>query len=200
MAAHTELIEQTKQYLFASEDEMREARLPQPVQQRLLRLREQYAYWLRWPRLTDRDIVDELRRRHGLGLSQAYEDVRLIKVCLGALNQVTKDYDRWLFRQRLEEGYKMAREQQDAKAFASMLTAHGKFARLDQNEADAPAYSDIVPQSFEPVGDPTAAGIRPAKNWRERARALEQKFKREAMDADYEEITEQEPDNNKTQP
>lgn len=176
---------------------MREARLPQPVQQRLLRLRDQYNYWLRWPRLTDRDIVDELRRRYGLGLSQAYEDVRLIKVCLGALNQVTKDYDRWLFRQRLEEGYKMAREQQDAKAFAKVLAAHGKYARLDQNEADAPAYSDIVPQSFEPVGDPTAAGIRPAKNWRERARALEQRFKREAMEADYEEITEQESDNKK---
>lgn len=186
---HAQLIQQTQRYLFASEQEMREARLPQPVQQRLLRLRDQYNYWLRWPKLTDRDIVDELQRRYGIGNSQAYEDVRLIKICLGALNQVTKDYDRWLFRQRLEEGYQMARETQDAAAFAKMLAAHGKYAQLDKNEPDAPAYSDIVPQSFEPVSNPEAAGIRPAKDWRERARRLRERFEKEAaMDADFEEV------------
>lgn len=186
---HAQLVEQTQRYLFATEAEMQEARLPMPVRQRLLRLRDQYNYWLRWPRLTDRDIVDELRRRHGIGLSQAYEDVRLIKVCLGALNQVTKDYDRWLFRQRLEEGYQLAREQGDAAAFARVLAAHGKYAQLDKEGDDAAAYSDIVPQHFEPTSDPAAAGVRPAKDWRERSRRLLERYEREAaMDTDFEEI------------
>lgn len=194
MSAHAELIAQTQRYLFASEDEMRRDRLPQPMQKRLLRLRELYSYWLTDPRLTDRDIVDELKRRHNLGQSQAYEDVRLIKVCLGAFNQVTKDYDRWLFHQRLEEAYQMARDAGDAKAFAAVLATHGKYSRLDQNEADLPAYSDIVPQSFEPTADPTAAGIRPAKNWRERARRLDERFRREALEAEIIEL--EEPDKN----
>lgn len=78
-----EFVERAQRYLLASVEEMREAKLAPAVQARMLRLRELYAYWLQNPRLVDKDIVGELQKRHGIGVSQAYEDVRIIKICLG---------------------------------------------------------------------------------------------------------------------
>lgn len=78
-----ELIERTQRFLFASEEEMEEARLPMPVRTRLLRLRDMYAYWLRHPAYADKAIVAQLRLQYKVGFTQAYEDVRLLKICLG---------------------------------------------------------------------------------------------------------------------
>ena len=125
-----ELIERTQRFLFASEEEMEEARLPMPVRTRLLRLRDMYAYWLRHPAYADKAIVAQLRLQYKVGFTQAYEDVRLLKICLGNLGQVTRQWCQFLFMQRCEEGFAMARASGDANAFAKVLSALGKFTRL----------------------------------------------------------------------
>lgn len=176
-----ELIQRTQHFLFASEEEMQQANLPRPVQQRLLRLRDIYNYWLANPRLTDKAIVSELRDRYHLGLSIAYEDLRLIKVCLGNLNQCTTDYYRYLFLQRAEEAFAMARANNDTKAFAATLATLGKYTRLDAPDGSAPDYSLIVPQSFEITADPASAGFKRIPNVEEKARRLLARYITEAQ-------------------
>lgn len=174
------LVERTQRYLLASVEEMQAAKLPENVQQRMLRLRELYAYWLQNPRLADSDIVHELRERHGVGVTQAYEDVRLIKICLGNLNRLTKDYDRWLFRQRCEEGWQMAREADDPKAFASVTATYLKGTLLDKEDNIGPDYSLIVPQTFTISADPSVAGFKVVPGILEKAKRLEARYIQEA--------------------
>ena len=178
-----ELIERTQEFLFASEEEMKQARLPAPVRERLFRLRDMYMYWLRTPRLTDGAIAQEIQRRYKLSATVAYDDVRLIKTAIGNLNQASKEYHRWVFEQRAEEGFQMARTYHDPNAFAKMLASYGKYTGLDKEKHEGPDYSMIVPQTFEISGDPEVAGFKKIPNVEEKARKMVAEF---IQEADYE--------------
>lgn len=186
-----ELVQRTQKYLFAEEEELTKARLPQKAIERMLRLRTMYGYWVANPRLADKEIVAELKRRYGIGPSVAYEDVRLIKVCIGNLNRCTSDYYRWLFTQRCEESFRMAREKGDAKAFAATLAALGKYTRLDKDEGNVPDYSLIVPQTFEISADPEVAGFKRIPNLDEKIKQMESRYIQEITapaEAEFEEV------------
>ena len=135
----------------------------------------------------------------------AYQDLQLVKICLGEMSRLTKDYDRYLFRRRCEEGWEMAREKNDARAFAAVTAAYGKYTQLDKDENIGPDYSLIVPQTFVITADPAAAGIKVAPGLLERARKLERQYIREAevdeLPASYEEsVKESEATKNKPTP
>lgn len=179
-----ELIERTQRFLFANEDEMRAAHLPQAVRQRLVRLRDIYAYWLRHPELPDKSVVAQIRHQYAVSFTQAYEDVRLLKTCLGNIGQVTRQWCQYLFMQRCEEAFAMARAAGDANAFAKVLSALGKFTRLDHDEDLRPDYSQIVPQQFELTSDPAEAGFQRIPNLQSRIRLLFQRFQKEAETAE----------------
>lgn len=170
------LAETASKYILATNEEMEQAHLTIPMRARMIRLREMYALWLQNPRWCDRDIVSQLRSRYQLGLSQAYEDCRLVKVCLGNLGRLTRDYDRYLFRQRCEEGWQMAREKEDPKAFAAVTATYLKGTGLDRDEPAAPDYASIAPQQFVITSDPSVAGFKVIPGILERARRLEERY------------------------
>lgn len=181
----TELIENTQKYLFASVDEMKADGLTKAQQERMLRVREMYEYWLRYPQYGDKAIVSEARNRFHISLTQAYEDVRIIKICLGSMNVLSKDYYRWLFLQRCEEAFEMARENQDAKAFTSTLSALGKFTGLDKDDQEKPNYTLIVPQNFEISDNVEDAGLPRIPNVEQKAMAMYKRMRKEAEEAEY---------------
>ena len=181
-----ELIKGTQDFLFASEEEMQKAHVPTDVRQRLLRLRDMYSYWLRNPKLGDRHILAEIKRRNGLADTQAYEDLRLLKLCLGNLQQMTRDWYQYLFITRCEEGFQMARDKGDAGAFAKVLASLGKFTRLDHEQLAGPDYSQIIPQQFELMSDPTIASFQRIPNVLQLTQQLERRFKKEIEAAEYE--------------
>ncbi len=169
-------IRRLQEFLFADDEEMRRAKLPSPVRERILRLRDLYLYWLHFPKLRDKAIVQEAKRRYKIGDSMAYDDVRVVKSCLGTLNRATTDYYRWLFLERCEEGFQMARDNEDASAFAKVLAALGKYTQLDKDESRVPDYSLIVPQTFEITPDVSAAGFTPTPDLDKRVAKLEAKY------------------------
>jgi len=175
-----EVIQRTQRFLFASEEEMNKARIPKPIQERLLRMRSIYNWWLLNPRLLDNAVVAEMKKRYGLSHSQAYDDLRLIKICLGNLNQCTADYYRYVFLQRAEEAFEMARKKDDPRAFAQALATFGKYTRLDLPEGNTPDYSQIVPQQFEITADPEAAGFRRIPDLEKRVRKMLASYIQEA--------------------
>ena len=186
-----ETIERTQRFLFASEEEMNEANLSANQQTRLLRLRDMYLYWLRHPSYSDKAIVSQLVMQYQISLSMAYEDVRLLKICLGNLGQVTRQWCQYVFMQRCEEGFAMARASGDANAFAKVLSALGKFTRLDHDEDIGPDYSQIIPQQFELTSDPSEAGFQRIPNVNEKIRVLFARYKKESEEAVYTEFIEE---------
>ena len=186
-----ETIERTQRFLFASEEEMNEANLSVNQQTRLLRLRDMYLYWLRHPSYSDKAIVSQLVMQYQISLSTAYEDVRLLKICLGNLGQVTRQWCQYVFMQRCEEGFAMARASGDANAFAKVLSALGKFTRLDHDEDIGPDYSQIIPQQFELTSDPSEAGFQRIPNVNEKVRVLFARYKKESEEAVYTEFIEE---------
>lgn len=153
-----EFIDKVHKFLFSSEEEMRAAGIKKELIGRIFRLRAVYTYWVAYPQLPEREVVRQIMERYQLGKSMAYEDVRLIKICLGNLNQCTQDYYRWLFLARTEEAFQMARDNNDARAFAVALNSLGKYTQLDKQQEDKPDYSAIIPQNFEITNDPTVIG------------------------------------------
>ncbi|MBR4553037.1 MAG: hypothetical protein IKO20_04895 [Bacteroidaceae bacterium] len=141
---------------------------------------------LRNPKLGDRHILAEIKRRNGLADTQAYEDLRLLKLCLGNLQQMTRDWYQYLFITRCEEGFQMARDKGDASAFAKVLASLGKFTRLDHEQLAGPDYSQIIPQQFELTSDPTVAGFQRIPNVLQLTQKLERRFKKEIEAAEYE--------------
>lgn len=179
MHIQPELIERTQRFLFASENDMEEAGLTNLQRERLLRLRETYVWWIQNPQKTDRAVAERIRQKYGIGVSRSYDDVQLLKVCIGNLQQTTRNWCQHLFLQRCEEGFEMARRQKDANAFARVLSALGKFTRLDRDEHFGPDYSLIVPQRFEITTDPSVAGFERIPDIQERAHRLLERFRRE---------------------
>lgn len=159
---------------------MRQAGLPANLQERIVRLRDLYHFWLEHPTLQDKAIVEENIRRYGVKKTQAYDDVSIVKVCIGAISRSSTDWYRYIFLQRAEEGFKMAREKESPVAFAKVLTALGKFTRLDKDETIRPDYSVIKPVEFTFTADPTVAGVKPIPDLDKKVREYLKKYTIEA--------------------
>ena len=183
------LLDTAQKFLFADEREMQEAGLSTGTRGRMIRLRDLYNYWLAQPRLLDKDIVAEIIRRYQVGKSMAYEDLKVIKYCLGAMNQSTVEFERWQFRQRLDEAWNTARVNGDARAMAQLVNAQGKFMRLDKDEAAAPDYSTITPPFLEISGDVSVVGFEPIVDVEKLVKKLTARYiKAEAKDVEFEEV------------
>lgn len=182
-------IEVCEKYLFADVDEMTADGLPELIQQRLIRLRDMYNYWLQFPRKKDLEIVQELEYRYKISKSAAYEDIRIIKRLLGDLAKTTKDYHRYKFCQMIDETFEMARRIKDARAMGAAANYYGKYTQLDKEDILDKGYDKIIVQPFEPTDDPTVLGIKPIPNVRDRIKSkIQQYWSDDIEDVDFEEV------------
>ena len=183
-----DFIDLTQRFLFSTEEEMAEAKIPKNQQQRILRVRDMYMYWLKHPQHGDRAIVNQLIYQYKVAQKVAYDDLHLIKICLGNINQVTRQWCQYVFLQRCEEGFAMARAKNDAKAFGNILSTFARFTRLDKDEQTALEYDQIVPQQFEITTDPAVAGFERIPNIEQKVQKLFDRYKCEAEQADAVEL------------
>lgn len=182
-------IDVCQKYLFADLDEMSADGLPEVIQQRLLRLRDMYNFWLQFPRKKDLEIVAELELRYKVSKSTAYEDIRIIKRLLGDLAKTTKDYHRYKFCQMIDEAYEMAKRIKDARAMGAAANYYGKYTQLDKEDILDKGYDKIVVQPFEPTDDPSVLGIKAIPNIREKIKSkIQQYWSEDIEDVEFEEI------------
>ena len=183
-----DFIDLTQRFLFSTEEEMTEAKIPKNQQERILRLRDMYMYWLRHPQHGDRAIVNRILLQYKVKPKVAYDAPHLLKISLGNINQVTRQWCQYVFLQRCEEGFAMARAKNDAKAFGNILSTFARFTRLDKDEQTALEYDQIVPQQFEITTDPAVAGFERIPNIEQKVQKLFDRYKREAEQADAVEV------------
>ena len=182
-------IDVCQKYLFADLDEMSADGLPEVIQQRLLRLRDMYNFWLQFPRKKDLEIVAELELRYKVSKSTAYEDIRIIKRLLGDLAKTTKDYHRYKFCQMIDETYEMAKRIKDARAMGAAANYYGKYTQLDKEDILDKGYDKIVVHPFEPTDDPSVLGIKAIPNIREKIKSkIQQYWSEDIEDVEFEEV------------
>lgn len=182
-------LELVKVHLFDSVDQMQQANLPAQMQQRLLRLRAVYSYWLQWPLTRDRDIADRIMREHGVQRTQAYQDIRIVKAILGEMHKTTKEYHRFKFLQMIEASYEMAKVNRDARSMVAAADKYAKYTQLDKEDLLDRGFDKIVPQPFKPTDDPSVAGFKPVPNIRERIqKKIQSYWSEEVEDVEFEPV------------
>lgn len=82
-------------YMPLNEDELQDLHLSAIVKARVERLRGCYAFWLRYPRYSVREMVDQDKAMFGISDAQAYDDIHLCQLMLGNLNAASKEFWRW---------------------------------------------------------------------------------------------------------
>jgi hypothetical protein len=182
--------------LFTSEEELRE-KYDMRIVARILRVREEYNWFLSNPDSKDRQFVETAMARHGINKTQAYSDLAIVKALLPQLSQASRDFHRYRYNEMILETFQMAKKRKDTKTMEKAASSYAKFNRVDLEDEQVVPYDMIVVQPFTATDDPTVLGIKPIPNIREKIRTLLNKYRAENIDIEdieYEEADLEEAD------
>lgn len=185
-------LDEYSRYVTLDDAELRQLRVTEGVLLRLHRIRGMYAYWLQFPSKVDNDLVQYDMAMFKVSRSLAYEDLHLVKVLLGNLQQTTKEFMRWKINKSLEQDIAAARRAGDFRSVAALSKVLVANNRTDKDDEPDLEFDKIVPQNFEPTDDPTVLGIERIPDLRGKIRALYKRYSNTMIqDADFEEIKEE---------
>ncbi|MBR0493712.1 MAG: hypothetical protein IJJ83_08130 [Muribaculaceae bacterium] len=177
--------------LFTAKDELQQ-RYADGIVERIMRIRDEYNWFLSNPDSKDRQFVEQAVSRHGVSRMQAYNDLAVVKALLPHLAQASRDFHRYRYNEMILETYQMAKKRKDTKTMEKAASSYAKYNRVDLEDEQAVPYDLIVVQPFTATDDPTVLGIKPIPNINERIHALLKKYQAENMD--IEDVEFEEPD------
>lgn len=167
--------------LFTAKEDL-EQRYPQVIVARVLRIREEYNWFISNPDAKDRQFIEFAASRFGIVRSIAYNDLGIIKTLLPHLSQASRDFHRFRFNEMILETYQMAKKRKDTKTMEKAASSYAKFNRVDLEDEQAVPYDLIVVQPFTATNDPTVLGIKPIPRLQERIQELLHKYQAENID------------------
>ena len=176
-----ETIDACRLDLFTSEDELRQ-KYAEDIVARILRVREEYNWFISNPDAKDRQFVEAALSRYGINRSQAFSDLAIIKALLPQLAQASRDFHRYRFNEMILETYQMAKKRKDTKTMEKAASSYAKYNRVDLEDEQAVPYDLIVVQPFTATDDPTVLGIKPIPRLQERIQELLHKYQAENID------------------
>ena len=157
--------------LFTAKDELQQ-RYADGIVERIMRIRDEYNWFLSNPDSKDRQFVEQAVSRHGVSRMQAYNDLAVVKALLPHLAQASRDFHRYRYNEMILETYQMAKKRKDTKTMEKAATSYAKYNRIDVEDETAVPYHMIVVQPFFPTTDPRVVGINPVPNIDERIKKL----------------------------
>ena len=167
--------------LFTAKEEL-EQRYPQVIAVRVLRIREEYNWYISNPDAKDRQFIEFTVSRFGIPKSVAYSDLSIIKALLPHLAQASRDFHRFRYNEMILETYQMAKKRKDTKTMEKAASSYAKYNRVDLEDEQAVPYDLIVVQPFTATDDPTVLGIKPIPHLQERIQELLHKYQAENID------------------
>ena len=167
--------------LFTAEGELRE-RYADGIVARILRVREEYNWFLSNPDAKDRQFIDNAVSRFGISKSLAYTDLSIVKGLLPHLAQASRDFHRYRYNEMILETFQMAKKRKDTKTMEKAASSYAKFNRVDLEDEQAVPYDLIVVQPFTATDDPTVLGIKPMPRLQERIQELLHKYQADNVD------------------
>ena len=177
--------------LFTAKDELQQ-RYADSIVERIMRIRDEYNWFLSNPDSKDRQFVEQAVSRHGISRMQAYNDLAVVKALMPHLAQASRDFHRYRYNEMILETYQMAKKRKDTKTMEKAASSYAKYNRVDLEDEQAVPYDLIVVQPFTATDDPTVLGIKPIPNINERIHALLKKY--QAENIDIEDVEFEEPD------
>ena len=167
--------------LITAEDELRQ-RYPEVIVARVLRVREEYNWFISNPDAKDRQFIENAVSRFGISKVLAYSDLAIVKAMLPHLSQASRDFHRYRYNEMILETFQMAKKRKDTKTMEKAASSYAKFNRVDLEDEQAVPYDLIVVQPFTATDDPSVLGIKPIPNIQERIDALLKKYQAENID------------------
>ena len=183
-------IDKYSEYLPVDSSELRQQLVPEDTIMRVERLRELSSYWRSYPSTSPKELVSRCMQNFHVAKSQAYDDVRILKILIGNLEATTKEFARWRVNQMIEEDRQAARRDGDWRAVASMQKNYILNNQTDKPDTPDMAYDRIVPLQIEPTDDPSVLGIKAPKNLRARRDKLIRQYSKDDEYTEYTEVSE----------
>ena len=152
-------LDEYSRYIVMNDDELKGESVSPIIIQRLHRLRGLYAYWLQFPDKFERDILQQDMALFGVGRAQAYDDVRLVQVILGNMQQATRNFMRWKINQDLEQDLKAARRAGEHKAVAAIEKVRVLNNRTDKEDEPDRNFDRIPLFGVVMTSNPSALGV-----------------------------------------
>ena len=162
--------------------EVLEERYPLVIVAAVLRIREEYNWFIANPDAKDRQFVEYATSRHGISRTLAYNDLGVIKALLPHMAEASRDFHRYRYNEMIIETYQMAKKRKDTKTMEKAASSYAKFNRVDLEDEQAVPYDLIVVQPFTATDDPSVLGIKPIPRLQERIQELLHKYQAENMD------------------
>lgn len=169
--------------LFTAEGELR-GKYPQVIVERLLRLRDMYAWSVANPDAKDKRFVETVIDRHRVSRNAAYSDLAIVKALLPALASASRDFHRWRYNEMILETYAMAKKRKDVRTMERAASSYAKYNRVDLEDEQPVPYDLIVVQPFVATSDPSVLGIKPIPNIQKRIDEMIAKYRKETIDID----------------
>ena len=179
--AQLETLEICRIDLFTAQDELQQ-RYTDDVVARILRIREEYNWFIANPDAKDRQFIENAVSRYGIHKSMAYRDLGVIKALLPHLAQASRDFHRYRYNEMILETYQMATKRKDTKTMEKAASSYAKYNRVDLEDEQAVPYDMIVVQPFTATDDPSVLGIKPMPRLQERIQELLHKYQAENID------------------
>ena len=180
MAQHNTL-EVCRVDLFTAKEELEE-RYPLVIVAAVLRIHEEYNWFLSNPDAKDRQFVEATVSRHGISRMQAYNDLAVVKALLPHLAEASRDFHRYRFNEMILETYQMAKKRKDTKTMEKAASSYAKNNRVDLEDEQTIPYELIIVQPFTATGDPTVLGIKPIPHIRKQIIAMEKRYSEDNLD------------------
>ncbi len=160
------------------------AKLPEPEQTRLERLKAIFARWMSNPMITESMMRDYIITQFSVGRIQAYRDIALVKVLFGSAPKADKEFQRLRANHLLEQAAAaaLAGEERQAKALTKIAEAIVKANQLDEPEGEDYPFDEIVPKDESFSVDPEVIGIKKIPGIEEKARKLLKQYTQEIDD------------------
>lgn len=184
----THTLEVCRKYLFKNP----EKKLSVQTEKRLHRVRFAYSHWYEFPMKSELELRNHLMDEFGVTRNMAWDDLSVVKILLGNIKAVSKEWHRFTVIEMIKESYELAKLKQDPKAMILAADKLGKYTQLHLPDVDPIPYDDIVPQTFEPSSNPELVGLKPIVDLEGRIKFLKDKFSAEidsnVVDVDFTEI------------
>lgn len=182
-------LELARKYLFTDRSELSEV-MDQQSADRIVRLREMYAWVLDNPSRTDADFVREVVSRHSLSRPQAYSDLSILKTIMPKYHTASKEFHRFRALEMQLETYNKAKAKGDTRTMERAATSYANISGATHPDEETPQFDMIVVQPFVPTTDPRTLGLEPIPNLQNRIKQLLEKYSADSadiLDVDYEE-------------
>lgn len=187
-ASSNSFLERLCSHFYDNEEELKQF-FNEAEASRIIRLRELDREILRNPMEPDYARVQWLKGRFGIKERQAYYDLADLRVAVGTVSTLNKEFARRELSQGLIEMMKIAKDKQDLAAYARLAKEFKSVNRLDKDDPE-PVDTKMVPLSARPTQDAKALN---EKYTDDALAAMEAEVKRLygkrlAEDVDYEDV------------